>query len=171
MPIILTGFMGVGKTTVGRILAEALNVPFIDMDTYIEAQEGKTIATIFDQIGESGFRQLEFQVLESLLETSNNEKLVISTGGGIIETAECRNILKRQPYVFYLKDTFETSWYRINRGGRKGADRPLVKANTSSQMLAKFNRRIPLYEEASNFILDVQKSDAYQTAQTIQTYL
>ena len=59
MPIILTGFMGVGKSTVGRILANKLGVPFVDMDFYIEARRGQTIAEIFDQIGESGFRLLD----------------------------------------------------------------------------------------------------------------
>ena len=79
MPIILTGFMGVGKTTVGRILANKLGVPFVDMDLYIETRRGQTIAEIFDQIGESGFRLLEFQILTELLEAEENAALVIST--------------------------------------------------------------------------------------------
>ena len=167
MPIILTGFMGVGKTTVGRILANKLGVPFVDMDYYIEAREGQTIAEIFDQIGESGFRLLEFQILTELLEAEENAALVISTGGGIVETAECRQLLAQQDKVFYLQDSFETSWQRINRGGHGNNDRPLVNANSKSQMAAKYERRIPLYEEASNYLLDVRQTDAYETAEVI----
>ncbi len=168
MPIILTGFMGVGKTTVGRILANKLGVPFVDMDYYIEARQGQTIAEIFDQIGESGFRLIEFQVLTELLEADENASIVISTGGGIIETAECRQLLAQQDQVFYLQDTFETSWQRINRGGRTQNDRPLVNANSKKQMAAKYERRIPLYEEASNYRLDVRQTDAHETAEVIR---
>src|SRR5699024_6876998 len=168
MPIILTGFMGVGKTTVGRILANKLGVPFVDMDYYIEARQGQTIAEIFDQIGESGFRLIEFQVLTELLEADENASIVISTGGGIIETAECRQLLAQQDQVFYLQDTFETSWQRINRGGRTQNDRPLVNANSKKQMAAKYERRIPLYEEASNYRLDVHQTDAHETAEVIR---
>ena len=160
--------MGVGKTTVGRILANKLGVPFVDMDYYIEAREGQTIAEIFDQIGESGFRLIEFQVLTELLEADENASIVISTGGGIIETAECRQLLAQQDQVFYLQDTFETSWQRINRGGRTQNDRPLVNANSKKQMAAKYERRIPLYEEASNYRLDVHQTDAHETAEVIR---
>ena len=92
---------------------------------------------------------------------------MISTGGGIVETAECRQLLAQQDKVFYLQDTFETSWQRINRGGHGNNDRPLVNANSKSQMAAKYERRIPLYEEASNYLLDVRQTDAYETAEVI----
>lgn len=168
MLIILTGFMGVGKTTVGRILANKLGVPFVDMDYYIEARQGQTIAEIFDQIGESGFRLIEYQVLRELLEAEENGRMVISTGGGIVETTECRQLLVQQDQVFYLQDTFETSWQRINRGGLIQNDRPLVNANSKKQMAAKYERRIPLYEEASNYRLDVRRMVAHETAEVIR---
>lgn len=168
MPIILTGFMGVGKTTVGRILANKLGVPFVDMDKYIEAHQGQTIAEIFAQVGESGFRRLELQALTELIEPEENASIVISTGGGIVETAECRQLLAQQDKVFYLQDTFDTSWQRINRGNQSQNARPLVNANSQSQMADKFKRRMPLYEEAATYRLDVRHSDAYETAEVIR---
>jgi shikimate kinase len=171
MPIILTGFMGVGKTTVGRSLAEDLAVPFVDMDTYIEEQAGKSISDIFAEGGESHFRQIELAVLKSLLQNPDLNQAVISTGGGVVETAECRQLLKEQDQVFYMQDVFETSWRRISRHNPAKVQRPLVKVNTREEMLAKYNRRIPLYLETANFTLDVQKSNAFQTAKTIQRYL
>ncbi|RPA61281.1 shikimate kinase [Aerococcus agrisoli] len=171
MPIILTGFMGVGKTTVGRTLAEDLAVPFVDMDTYIEEQEGKSISDIFAEGGESLFRQIELGVLKKLLQNPELENAVISTGGGVVETAECRQLLKDQDQVFYMQDVFETSWRRISRHNPAKAQRPLVKVNTRKDMLAKYNRRIPLYLESATHTLDVQQSNAYQTAKTIQRYL
>lgn len=168
MPIILTGFMGVGKTTVGRILANKIGVPFVDMDYYIEVRQGQTIAEIFDQVGEAGFRLIEFQVLKELLLSEENASIVISTGGGIVETADCRQLLSQQEAVFYLQDTFETSWHRINRGKRVQNDRPLVSTNSKSQMAAKYERRVPLYEEASNHRLDVRHADAHETAEKIR---
>ncbi len=88
--IILTGFMGTGKTTIGRILAERLNRPFIDTDDYITAQVGKTIPQIFAESGEVGFRALEAQAARDL---AAQQGLVISTGGGMLVNDVNRQIL------------------------------------------------------------------------------
>ena len=79
--IILIGMMGCGKTTAGRLLAQQLGRPFVDCDELMEGHTGRTIAEIFAQDGERGFRSLESQVLEQL---SNQEGLVIATGGGAV---------------------------------------------------------------------------------------
>lgn len=171
MPIIITGFMGVGKTTVGRILAKDLNVPFVDMDIYIVEQEKKTIPEIFASVGEAGFREIECRVLNDLLDNPVYENAVVSTGGGIVETAAAREILSEQKFVVYLQDSFETSWYRINRQKAQTNDRPLVSANTRDQMAEKYQRRIPLYMESSKIMIDVRDLEAHHTAKEIQAYL
>ncbi|MFN5829806.1 MAG: shikimate kinase, partial [Bacteroidota bacterium] len=77
--VYLTGFMGSGKTTVGKKLAAQLNYTFIDLDSYIEKQEGRSISELFNEHGENYFREVEHQCLQTLLKL---EKLVIACGGG-----------------------------------------------------------------------------------------
>ena len=91
MRVILIGFMGVGKTSVGKKLAKKLNFDFIDTDYEIEILANKTIPDIFEQDGEEHFRKLESTILEKFIK---KEDVVISTGGGIITTKENYNILK-----------------------------------------------------------------------------
>ena len=91
MRVILIGFMGVGKTSVGKKLAKKLNFDFIDTDYEIEILANKTIPDIFEQDGEKHFRKLESIILEKFIK---KEDVVISTGGGIITTKENYNILK-----------------------------------------------------------------------------
>ncbi|MBQ3420901.1 MAG: AAA family ATPase, partial [Romboutsia sp.] len=85
MRIILIGFMGVGKTTIGKIIAKKLKLNFVDMDNYIEKREGKSISKIFEAYGEQHFRKLESESLKDLIKSDN---IVISTGGGIVTTKE-----------------------------------------------------------------------------------
>ena len=93
MRVILIGFMGVGKTSVGKKLAKKLNFDFIDTDYEIEILANKTIPDIFEQDGEKHFRKLESIILKKFIK---KEDVVISTGGGIITTKENYNILKNE---------------------------------------------------------------------------
>ena len=89
--LILNGLPGSGKTTVGRLAAERLGLPFSDCDTLIEVETGLTIPVIFAQQGESGFRAVESRILAALL---REDTRVIATGGGVVESAENRRLLK-----------------------------------------------------------------------------
>ena len=100
--IFLIGFMGAGKTTVGKFLAEKLRFTLIDTDSSIEIEQGKAISEIFKVDGELAFRDLEVQQLEKL---KNSENSVISTGGGIILRSENCKILK-ETFSVYLKADF-----------------------------------------------------------------
>ena len=89
--VIMTGFMGAGKTTVGKALAEKQKVPFLDTDQLIEEKAGMTISRIFETQGEEAFRKMETSVLEDLLK--RNDQTVISVGGGLPLRDENRELL------------------------------------------------------------------------------
>ncbi|MFZ3373259.1 MAG: shikimate kinase, partial [Desulfitobacteriaceae bacterium] len=119
--IILIGFMGTGKSTVGRRLAMALNWEFIDTDLAIERETGITVSDIFRRYGESRFRTEESLVVKKL---SSSQHCVISTGGGTVCNAENFEILLESGLVICLAASLETILQRVGGGT---ADRPLLK--------------------------------------------
>jgi shikimate kinase len=122
--IIITGFMGTGKSFVGKMLAEKLGYVFKDMDEIIVKENGMTISEIFDKFGEAFFRSLEMEVLEREL---IGERMVISTGGGAVIAAENRKIMRREGLVVNITATpeaiFERLMYDNNRPLLMGVDR------------------------------------------------
>lgn len=142
--ICLIGFMGSGKTTIGQKLAEALGYRWVDMDQYIEAQEGCTIVEIFKQHGEAYFRRLEYKYLKELVASP---PMIISTGGGAITTPENISILQEQ-YTFYLSYPFEVLYKRI-AGDEK---RPL--ATNYEEILQRYQSRQEFYKIASYKCID-----------------
>jgi len=94
-PLILIGFMGTGKTTLGKYLSKHNQLSYIDLDAYIVQQENQSIPDIFKQIGEAGFRELEYKYLKECINHYN----IISTGGGIIEGDQTFDFLKLQRRV------------------------------------------------------------------------
>ncbi|HNW36816.1 MAG TPA: shikimate kinase [Candidatus Ozemobacteraceae bacterium] len=126
LPIVLTGFMGAGKTTAGKLLAEALNRTFTDLDEHIEATTGKSVPEIFQESGETGFRTLESAVLNSLLAV--RPSIILAAGGGTVIREENRARLCGQAITVFLDPPFDEIWRRIagERGHRPlacGADR------------------------------------------------
>jgi len=117
--IALIGFMGTGKSTVGRIVAEQLNLNFLDTDTLIEERSGKKIADIFTQNGEPAFRQLEAQLVEEL---SAQTSTVISTGGGLPTNPANLISLKKHSLVFCLWLSPEKIFERV----KEQSHRPLL---------------------------------------------
>lgn len=97
--IALIGYMGTGKTTIGKRLARRLGLSFVDTDAYIEKQQGKSISRIFEQEGEPAFRRMEESVLAALAEEEN---LLISTGGGIVLSEQNRKLLKERTFLVTL---------------------------------------------------------------------
>lgn len=119
-PIALIGFMGTGKSSIGPLLAQKLNYRFVDTDVIIEEKAGQKISDIFATQGESAFRQLESEVLEEL---SNENDLVIATGGGIILSQKNRDLLKNHTFLVSLKASAQTVFNRT----RNDDNRPLLK--------------------------------------------
>jgi shikimate kinase len=140
--IALVGMMGVGKSTVGRKLAEQLGVPFIDSDEEIEKAAGLSVREIFDKHGEPEFRRGERKVIERLL---NGPPIVLATGGGAYMDPETRALMKQKAVTVWLRADLDVIWKRVNRRDT----RPLLKRENPRQVLADLDaQRAPIYAEA-----------------------
>ncbi|MGR3765000.1 shikimate kinase [Rossellomorea sp. NS-SX7] len=146
MTIFLIGFMGVGKTTIGKELGALQQLPVIDMDHFIEAKEGRAIKDIFKEDGENHFRAIETVVLKELM----TKEAVITTGGGIVERQENRDLLADVEDVFHLYCSFEVLWERL----KEDSERPLVQKNSMDGLLELYNRRLSLYRSVSKIEID-----------------
>lgn len=146
--IILIGFMGSGKTTIGAALSDQLNRPFLDTDELIERQEGRSITDIFAAEGESYFRRKETEVLKRLSEDSVER--IISVGGGTPLREENRKLLHRIGKVVYLKVSPETVYERI----KGDIARPLLQGGNPMEKIRELLRaRGRLYEEAADIVI------------------
>jgi shikimate kinase len=136
----LTGFMGAGKTTVGQRLAERLQLPIIDTDHYIEEHVGKSIKRIFAEEGEAAFRQYERECLRML----PPDKVIVTTGGGIVIQKENRDWMKQTGIVIYLHCEFEEIVKRL----ADDDTRPLLTQHHRDDLEALWKKRLPYYQEA-----------------------
>ncbi len=142
--IVLIGPMGVGKTTIGRILAKQLDFDFIDTDQRLEKITGASISWIFDIEGEAGFRKREQQLIQELTGVT---EAVIATGGGVILLSENRFNLKSNSIVIYLKGEIDTLYERT----RLDNNRPLLEtANPRETMERILREREHLYAEIAD---------------------
>src|SRR6266567_1794058 len=139
--LVLIGFMGTGKSSVGQLVAAQLHFRFADTDELIEAQAGKTISAIFEEEGEARFREYERAVVEEL---KGFHRTVIATGGGLVTHGENLNSLKTHALVICLWASPETIWERVRHQGH----RPLLQTPdpqaTIRQLLAE---REPFYRQ------------------------
>lgn len=158
--IFLIGPMGVGKSTIGRQLANLLNKDFMDTDHEIEKRTGVDIPTIFDIEGEEGFRKREAAVLDEMTSGSN---LVLATGGGAILLEDNRRALRRG-FVVYLSASLETLIERT----RRDKSRPLLQ-NTDRQKKIKelMMERDPIYRQESDIIVETDGRSAKAVAKEI----
>lgn len=147
--IILIGFMGAGKSTVGKRLAKACNRKFIDTDQKIEAETGRVISDIFAQDGEEFFRDLETELLKKL--KTQQEPLVIAVGGGLPVRAINRTLLKELGTVVYLKAEVDTLEKRL----QGSVTRPkLLGGNLRERILSLMEAREEFYQDAAEIVYD-----------------
>lgn len=141
MRIYLTGFMGSGKSTVGRRLAARLGFSFLDLDEEIERQAGMRVREIFAQHGEPVFRRMEREALEATLALSD---VVVATGGGTVTFEANARLIRENGIAVWLNPPFATIVERV--GGLGKEDRPLFRDET--QALALYRERLPAYRRA-----------------------
>jgi shikimate kinase len=162
--IALVGLMGVGKSTVGRKLAESLSARFVDSDEEIEKAAGLSVQEIFDKLGEPEFRRGERRVIERLL---NGPAIVLATGGGAYIDPETRVLLKEKATTVWLRADLETIWKRVSRRDT----RPLLKRDNPRQVLADLHAtRAPVYAEA-DIVVDSGEGPAADTVRLIREKL
>lgn len=138
--IALIGMMGSGKTSVGRLLAEQTKTPFVDTDALAEAETGMSVAEIFRQLGEPAFRRIESQMLESAVQNLRGGG-VLSTGGGVILSADNRLLLREKTFCVYLSTAATTLAERLSNAPdddtAAAATRPLLFDNKTSESKEK----------------------------------
>ena len=140
--LILCGFMGCGKTTVGHRLSRLLSMEYLDLDAEIEIESGLSIPEIFSQFGEDHFRDLEHRAIADI---AKRISCVVSTGGGALTFARNVKVISPQDTVIFLDVPFEVCYDRIKDTGR-----PIVASNTKDQMRQLYEKRRSAYLAASS---------------------
>ena len=145
--VFLIGYMGAGKTTLGKAMALSMNVPFVDLDWYIEGRFHKTIREIFAEQGESGFRELERKMLH---EVGEFEDIIVSTGGGTPCFFDNIDYMKRQGKTVFLDVDTEVLFQRLRIATSK---RPILRGKSDEELHEFIEKalaqRLPFYEKAS----------------------
>ena len=149
--VLLCGFMGCGKTTIGKLLSSEWNRPFYDTDSMIEAFAQQKIDTIFVQYGEQYFRELEYKVAQSLHLYKN---AVISSGGGFIISKKNAELAKESCFIIYLNRDFDLLWTILS----KSNDRPLLKSRTKDEIYSLYLERDKIYTAFADLKIENNKS-------------
>jgi shikimate kinase len=161
--LVLTGFMGAGKSTVGRLLAARLSWQFLDLDAHLEARTGATIPQLFERHGEAHFRRLESTALASAL---GHDHTVLALGGGTPEELTNRLLLEQTPATFtiFLDAPFPTLFDRCML---QDIARPVLADPALAQL--RFNKRHPLYRRLANLTIDTANQIPEQTVDALVT--
>ena len=159
--LVLTGFMGAGKSTIGRLLAARLNWTFLDLDAHLESRTGATIPQLFERHGEAHFRRLESSALASALGQNHT---VLALGGGTPEELTNRLLLEQTPATFtiFLDAPFPTLFDRCML---QDIARPVLADPTAAQL--RFQKRHPLYRRLANLTIDTADLTADQTIDAV----
>ncbi len=163
--LILVGPMGAGKSTIGRLLAKELHLPFKDSDKEIEVRTGADIPWIFDVEGEQGFREREQAVLGDLCQ---EDGLVLATGGGAVLRQANREALRAGGRVIYLHTSVEQQLERTARD----RNRPLLRTANPEQVLRELMAtRDPLYREIADVIIETDQRPPRMVVQEVLSRL
>lgn len=160
--IVLVGMMGVGKSTVGRVLAAALDRPLFDSDEMIEDRTGRTVRDIWLTDGEPAFRALETEVLLEALDA--DEPSVIAAAGGVVLSETNRSILQSaDAEVVWLRAGIEVLVERTRSGGH----RPLLDEDPEATLRRMYDDRAPLYQEVADAIVSVDNRSVNDVAKAV----
>ena len=152
MIISLCGFMGCGKSSVGRTLSSLLGCRLTDLDECVEEAAGKSITEIFTSSGEAGFRALELQTLGRVIEGCGGELSVLSLGGGTLTSEECREMIRKNTFCVYLRATADT----LEENLKGGTDqRPMLRGGNLRERIEELlAQRASVYEGCADMITD-----------------
>lgn len=148
--VYLCGFMGCGKSHVGRQLAAALGREYVDLDRVIVGREGMSIPEIFDKFGEPHFRRIEAKYIQEL-----KEGYVVATGGGALINDNTADFARKSGLSVFINASFETCYERI----KGDANRPLVVNNTPQQLREIYEKRAPIYRRNSMCMVNGNTKD------------
>jgi shikimate kinase len=166
MKIVLIGYRGTGKSTVGKLLAERLEMPYISMDAEIVKNAGMSVPEIVAKYGWPGFRNMESELA---LDLSKKDGIIVDTGGGIIERPGNIEALKAGACIFWLKASVDTIVLRI----QGGTERPsLTEGKSFTEEVAEvLERRSEKYRSAADYEIDTDEVTALQIAEKIMALL
>lgn len=163
--IFLVGPMGAGKSTIGRVLAELMNMEFYDSDREIEDSTGADIPWIFDVEGERGFREREIKMVDTL---SRKKGIVMATGGGAVLAKKTRKRLQKRGTVVYLRATIAQQIERTSRD----KNRPLLQTADPKETIRQLmEQRDPLYQEVADITVDTNRRSARAVSKEIAKQL
>ena len=173
MIISLTGFMGCGKSSVGRRLSQLLCCPFADLDSVIEDRCGCTIPEIFAGRGEGEFRRIEKEVLEDIIRNyekqTPGQSLILALGGGAVMTPDCEKMVHEQTTCIYLKATIDELVTRLTG---EAVGRPLLEASDlHTRILELMLQRSETYERVAHMTIDTDDKSIGEIAKEIFTTL
>lgn len=161
--LILIGYMGCGKSTVGQRLARAWNRQFADTDTLIEEAEGCTVSELFARKGEEYFRKKETELLRMLL--SRKERMVLATGGGLPMRQENAELLHQLGFVIYLRAEEETLLERLSHDTK----RPLLAGGDRREKIHRMlKQRDPVYLTVADAYLETDTLSMYETIRQVE---
>ena len=169
MKVILIGYRATGKTTVGKLLAVLLRVPFYDADSVVEEIVNAPVKNIVAHHGWEYFREKETEAIQLL---SAKGDCVIATGGGAILSAGNVKLLKQMGVIAWLNAPIKDIIDRLNDDAQSSAARPQFTTNDLAQeTMDIFAERLPLYKKTANFVIDTEGKSAPQIAETIYHHL
>ncbi|MEA5005852.1 MAG: shikimate kinase [Rikenellaceae bacterium] len=158
MIISLTGFMGVGKSTIAGLLAKHLYCKLVDLDKLIEQEQGMAVSEIFSSKGELYFRKLEEETLEKLINKNKEKILILSLGGGTLMSEANRIIISKNTYCIYLKASLELLTERLmTHKGKRPVVENIDDENFREEIRSLFEKRKPGYEAVASIIIDVDR--------------
>lgn len=164
--LVLIGYMGAGKSTIGQALAKQMQISFLDTDVYIEEKQGCCISDIFAEDGEDYFRQLETDCFREILE--QEEDCIISTGGGLPLRCENQELLQQMGCTIYLQVTKETVLERL----KEDKSRPLLQVTDRETRIEEMIQiRHPIYSKIADFTVVVDGCSVEEIVQKILKFL
>jgi len=161
--VALVGYMGSGKSTVGRVLARELGRELVDLDREVSRREGCSIPEIFSESGEARFRELECEALADSID--GESRLVIACGGGVVLDPRNRELLSSRAATVFLHEDVETLYERTRKKGR-----PLA-AGGFGDFERRYQERLPLYREVAGLRIHVGNRPARKVAKEIERWL